>query len=58
MLKTIFIAAFMFIAVSCSDKRQGDEKAIDIVEQCIEQHGGKNYRDMMFLLTFGNLGFI
>jgi hypothetical protein len=46
MLKTIFIAAFMFIAVSCSDKRRGDEKAIDIVEQCIEQHGGKNYRDL------------
>lgn len=46
MLKTIFIAAFLFISISCSDKRRGDEKAIDIVEQCIEQHGGKNYRDM------------
>lgn len=46
MFKIISIAAFMFIAISCSDKRRGDEKAIDIVEKCIEEHGGKNYRDM------------
>ncbi len=46
MLKILSIAAFMFIAISCSNKRRGDEKAIDIVEQCIEEHGGKNYRDM------------
>ncbi len=31
---------------SCTDKRKGDEKAFQIVEKCIEEHGGKNYRDM------------
>ncbi len=46
MLKIICIAAVMFVATSCSEKKRGDEKAIAIVEQCIEVHGGKNYRDM------------
>lgn len=46
MLKIFSIAAILFVTVSCSDKRQGDEKAIQIVEQSIEAHGGKNYRDM------------
>ncbi len=46
MLKTVSIAAFMLVTISCSDKRRGDKKAIAIVDQCIEVHGGKNYRDM------------
>lgn len=52
MLKIIFIAAFMFIYIACSDKRRGDEKAIAIVDQCIEVHGGKNYRDMNVFFDF------
>lgn len=46
MLKQILIATLLLIAISCSDKRPHDEKAIHVVEQCIEQHGGESYRDM------------
>lgn len=46
MPKVFSIAVLILIAISCSDKRQGDEKAVHIVEQCIEEHGGKRYRDM------------
>ncbi len=46
MLKQISIAALILMAISCSDKRPRDKKAIHIVEQCIEEHGGENYRDM------------
>jgi hypothetical protein len=43
MLKQIFIAVIILLAMSCRDKRFRDEKAISIVKQCIEQHGGKSY---------------
>ena len=46
MFKIISIAVLVLIAFSCSHKRPRDVKAIHIVEQCIEEHGGKNYRDM------------
>lgn len=46
MLRIIAIAAFIFLVSSCSEKRQGDKKAADIIEQCIEAHGGNNYRDL------------
>jgi hypothetical protein len=46
------IAALMLIAISCTDKRKGDEKAFQIVEKCIEEHGGKNYRDMDVAFDF------
>ncbi len=40
------IAILILVVVSCTDKRKGDEKAENIVRQCIEEHGGKDYRDM------------
>ncbi len=46
MFKISSIAASMLIAISCSHKGPRDEKVTHIVEQCIEEHGGKNYRDM------------
>lgn len=49
MFKITLIAALMLITHSCtdkSDKRKRDEKAFQIIEKCIEEHGGKNYRDM------------
>ncbi len=52
MFKISSIAALMLIAISCTDKRKGDEKAFQIVEQCIEEHGGKNYRDMNVSFDF------
>jgi hypothetical protein len=52
MLKHISIAALILIAISCSNKRAEDEKAIQIVEQCIEAHGGKNYSDMDISFDF------
>ncbi len=45
MLKQL-IAILILIVVSCTNKIKGDEKAENIVRQCIEEHGGKNYRDM------------
>ncbi len=52
MFKITSIAALMLIAISCIDKRKGDEKAFQIVEKCIEEHGGKNYRDMDVSFNF------
>ncbi len=52
MFKISSIAALMLIAISCTDKRKGDEKAFQIVEKCIEEHGGKNYRDMNVSFDF------
>ncbi len=46
MFRITSMAALIFIVISCRDKRPRDEKATNIVEQCIEEHGGKNYRDM------------
>jgi hypothetical protein len=46
MLKTIPIAALMLLTISCNNTNQGDKKAVQIVERCIEEHGGKNYMDM------------
>lgn len=46
MNKLFFLAALIFIAISCGDKRPLVEKATHIVEQCIEEYGGKNYQDM------------
>jgi hypothetical protein len=46
MSKIVFIAALILIAISCGTNKRGDEKAIDIVERCIEEHGGKNYNNM------------
>ncbi len=46
MLKTIPIAALMLLTISCSNTNQSHQKAVQIVDQCIEEHGGKNYRDM------------
>lgn len=46
MFKYISLAALILFSVSCSEKRPHDEKASQIVEQCIAQHGGKNYQDM------------
>jgi hypothetical protein len=46
MLKQIFIAAIILLAMSCSNKRFRDEKAIYIVKQCIEEHGGKSYGNL------------
>ncbi len=51
MFKKTSIAALILIAISCTDKRKG-EKAFQIVEQCIEEHGGKNYRDMDVSFNF------
>jgi hypothetical protein len=45
MLKFL-LSALLIIAVSCHDEQSRDEKAHRIVEQCIEQHGGRNYHDM------------
>jgi hypothetical protein len=52
MFKMSSIAALMLIAISCTNKRKGDEKAFQIVEKCIEEHGGKNYRDMDVAFDF------
>lgn len=46
LLKEISIAALMLVTVACSNKRPRDEKAVQIVEQCIEEHGGKNYTNL------------
>jgi hypothetical protein len=46
MFRQIILTALVLIAISCNDKRRGDEKAIQIVEKSIEEHGGKNYQDM------------
>jgi hypothetical protein len=46
MFREVIVAALVLILISCSEKRRGDEKAIKIVENCIEEHGGKNYQDM------------
>ena len=46
MLKTIPIAALIFLIVSCNNKAQSDKRAVQIVERCIEKHGGKNYRNL------------
>ncbi len=52
MFKITTIAALMLIAISCMDKRRGDEQALQIVEKCINVHGGKNYRDMDVSFNF------
>lgn len=52
MLKQILIAALMLIFMGCSNKKQGDEKALQIIDQCIEAHGGKNYLDMNVSFDF------
>ncbi|MEJ7831107.1 MAG: DUF6503 family protein, partial [Segetibacter sp.] len=46
MSKIVSIAALILIAISCRTNKRGDEKAFDIVERCIEEYGGKNYRAM------------
>jgi hypothetical protein len=45
-LKQLSLAVFILIGPCCHDKRPRDEKATNIVEQCIKEHGGKNYQDM------------
>jgi hypothetical protein len=52
MFKINSIAALMLIAISCTDTGKGDEKAFQIVEKCIEEHGGKNYRDINVSFDF------
>ncbi len=52
MLKQILIAAISIITISCNDNGSRDEKAIHIVNQCIEAHGGKNYHDMDISFDF------
>ncbi len=39
------LTVFIILFISCSGKHR-DTKAIRVVEQCIEQHGGKNYQHM------------
>jgi hypothetical protein len=46
MFRQIITAALALIIISCTDKKEGDKKANQIVEKCIEEHGGKNYQDM------------
>jgi hypothetical protein len=46
MFRQIIVAALVLTVISCNEKGRGDEQAIQIVEKCIEQHGGKNYLDM------------
>jgi hypothetical protein len=46
MLKHIRIFALLLLTLSCNTKRNDDTKAIKIIEQCIEKHGGKNYSNM------------
>ncbi len=46
MFRQIILLALVLITISCNDKRRGDKKAIQLVEQCIERHGGKNYKNM------------
>lgn len=46
MFRQIIFVALVLISISCNNNRRGDEKAIKIVETCIEEHGGKNYLDM------------
>ena len=45
MLKYL-IAFLMLTTASCTSKKQEVGKANHIVNQCIEEHGGKNYSDM------------
>lgn len=52
MLKPILIAALSIITISCNHKSAGDEKAADIVDQCIVAHGGENYRNMDISFDF------
>lgn len=52
MLKTIPFVALMLLIISCSSKDEGDKKAVQIVERCIEQHGGKNYRNLNVSFDF------
>ncbi|HPH17132.1 MAG TPA: hypothetical protein PLE32_00095 [Haliscomenobacter sp.] len=35
----------LFIAQSCSGQKDADPKAAEIVRQCVEVHGGRNYRN-------------
>lgn len=52
MFKQIFLATLILFFVSCNNKKQRDAKATQIVEQCIAQHGGKNYLDMDVSFNF------
>ncbi len=54
MLKYFFITVLIFIIESCNNKRPHDNKAIRIVEQCIEAHGGNNYRDLNVFFDYRN----
>ncbi|MEO6538941.1 MAG: DUF6503 family protein, partial [Ferruginibacter sp.] len=52
MFKINSIAALMLIAISCTDKKKGDDKAFQIIEKCIEEHGGKKYKDINVSFDF------
>ncbi len=52
MLKIIAIASLLVTSFSCSNKQEVDKKAAQIVAQCIETHGGNNYRNMDVSFTF------
>jgi hypothetical protein len=46
MKKQIVYISIVLLLSSCSNEKPEDEKASRIVKQCIEVHGGKNYRDL------------
>jgi len=50
-LKQILFAALSILTISCNNDVR-DAKAANIVKQCIEVHGGKNYRDMDISFDF------
>ncbi len=43
-LRNLLFTIPLLIIISCNAKKQKDDKAFHIVEQCIEVHGGENYK--------------
>lgn len=43
MLRNLLFIISLLIIISCNTKKQQDDKAFRIIEQCIEVHGGENY---------------
>lgn len=40
------ISLFILLTIACNQQNNSEEKASNIIKQCIEAHGGKNYHNM------------
>ncbi len=52
MLKPFLLFFIVIFSISCNDNSRGDAKAVDIIDQSIEKHGGKDYLDMDVSFTY------